>query len=248
MKNDTKIILIVVVFVTVALLIGAYVLLNAALVPLEKNEKANSILTAQNVEIQANTFNGNIEIQTSTSNQIEVTYKIQAPKGHLNEISTSTTNQTQNPNQLLIVAEAKLNSNGEVTVNHNVDIIIKLPSVSQYNLTLHTLNGNIVKPQLNDMIVVSRTENGNINIEDDNATSINAVSQNGNVQIRLVQGTLFSVDANAANGKVTYQGIAMNTTIQTQTHLKGNTSSGTGNLNLALTTANGNITVEYYSK
>jgi DUF4097 and DUF4098 domain-containing protein YvlB len=248
MKTDTKIILAVVVIVAV-LLIGTYAFLNSALAPLEQKEITNSIPTAPNVEVQATTFNGNIEIQTSTSNQIEIIYKIQAPKGQLNEISARTTNQTQNSNRLIIVAEAKLTSNGVPAVNHNANIIIKLPSTSQYNLTLHTLNGNIIKPHnINDIIVIGKTENGNINIEDDNATSINAQSQNGNVKISLAQGTLFSVDANTSNGNVSYQGIAMNTTIQTQTHLKGNTSSGQGNLNLTLSTANGNVTLEYYSK
>ena len=248
MKTDTKIILSVMVIVVVVLLIGTYIFFNSALAPLEKNDQTDSLPTAQNVEVQATTFNGNIEIQTSTTNQIEVTYRIQAPKGHLNEITTSTTNQTQNPNTLILVAEAKLNSNGELTVNLNADIIIKLPATSQYNLTIHTLNGNIIKPQLNDDVVVCKTDNGNINLNDDNATSINAMSQNGNVHIRLVQGTLFSVDANAANGNVDFQGIAMNTTTQTQTHLVGNTSSGNGNLSMTLSTANGNITIEYYLK
>jgi hypothetical protein len=64
----------------------------------------------------------------------------------------------------------------------------------------------------------------------------------------LVQGTLFNVDANIANGNISYQGIAMNTTMQTQTQFKGNTSSGTGNLNLTLSAENGKITIEYYSK
>jgi len=248
MRTDTKIISAVVVIVVAVLLISAYVFLNSDWASLEQSEKTDVIPTAQNVEVQATTYNGNIEIQASTANQIEVTYKIEAPKGHLNEISTSTTDQTLNQNTLVLVAEAKLNSHGELTVNHNAKIIIKLPSTSHYNLTLHTLNGNIIKPQLNDTMVVCRTNNGNINIEDDNNTSIDAVSQNGNVQISLVQGTLFSVDANVGNGNISYQGIAMNTSMQTQTHFKGNTSSGTGNLNMTLSAENGNITIEYYSK
>jgi DUF4097 and DUF4098 domain-containing protein YvlB len=248
MKTDTKIISTVVVVVVTVLLIGTYVFLKSDWASLEQSEKTDVIPTAQNVEVQATTYNGNIEIQASTSNQIEVTYKIEAPKGHLNEISTSTTNQTLNPNTLVLVAEAKLNAHSELTVNHNAKIIIKLPSTSHYDLTLHTLNGDITKPQLNDTMVVCRTDNGNINIEDDNATSIDAVSQNGNVQISLVQGTLFNVDANAANGNISYQGIAMNTSMQTQTQFKGNTSSGIGNMSLTLSAENGNITIEYYSK
>ena len=246
MNNQTKIVIAVAVIVAVALLIGTYVLLNSALAPLEQKEVVDSNPTDQNVEIQAATFNGNIEIQTSTTATIEVTYNIETPKGHLNEITTATTNQTQSQNKLILVAEAKLETNEGLTVNHKADIIIKLPNTSQYNLTLHTSNGNIIKPQLNDTIVIANTDNGNINMKDD--TSISAASQNGNVKISLVQDTLFTVDANTANGNVSYQGIALNTTTQTQTHFKGNTSSGAGNLNLTLPTANGNITIEYFSK
>jgi hypothetical protein len=68
------------------------------------------------------------------------------------------------------------------------------------------------------------------------------------VKVSLVEGTLFQVDANSANGHVTYQGIAMNTSIQTDTHLKGNTTAGPGELNLNLSSANGNVTVEYFTK
>ena len=248
MNNQTKIVKAVAVIVAVALLIGTYVLLNSALAPLEQKEVVDSNPTDQNVEIQASTFNGNIEIQTSTTTTIEVTYNIETPKGYLNEITTATTNQTQSQNKLILVAEAKLETNEGLTVNHKADIIIKLPNTSQYNLTLRTSNGNIIKPQLNDTIVIANTDNGNINMKDDNASSINAASQNGNVKISLAQDTLFTVEANTANGNVSYQGITLNTTTQTQTHLKGNTSSGAGNLNLTLPTANGNITIEYFSK
>jgi DUF4097 and DUF4098 domain-containing protein YvlB len=62
------------------------------------------------------------------------------------------------------------------------------------------LNGNIIKPQLNDKTIVAKTNNGYIDIEDYNATSIDASSQNGNLNINLLKGTLFKVDANTANG------------------------------------------------
>jgi DUF4097 and DUF4098 domain-containing protein YvlB len=95
---------------------------------------------------------------------------------------------------------------------------------------------------------VATSANGYVDIKDDNATSIEASSLNGNVNIGLIKGTLFQVDANTANGQVTYQGIAMNTTIQTTTQLKGNTTDGLGHLNLTLSSANGNVTIEYLSQ
>jgi DUF4097 and DUF4098 domain-containing protein YvlB len=247
MKSSTKIIIAVAVIIVVAVSISTYAFLNSALTPLEQKETRTTSIATQNVEIQATTFNGNIEIQTSSDNQIEVIYDLEAPQGHIEEITTASTNQTQNGNTK-IIAEAKIaDSNNQIRVNYRAHIIIKLPSSSQYNLTLNTLNGNIVKPQLNDNSIVATTFNGYIDIKDDNASSINASSLNGYVKIGLVQGTLFQVEATTANGQVTYQGIAMNTDIQTSTHLNGNTTAGIGHLNLALSTANGNVTIEYFS-
>ena len=247
-KLYTKITIVVAVITTIAVIISAYSFVNNVLAPLDQREDKTTNAATQNIEIEATTFNGNIEIQSSTSDRIEVTYNIEAPKGHINEITTATTNQTQNENTI-IIAEAKIvNTNNDLKVNYRANILIKLPNTSQYNLTLHTLNGNIIKPQLNDTTIVAATNNGYIDIKDDNCTTINASSLNGNVKISLAEGTLFHVDANTANGYVSYQGIAMNTSIQTTTHLNGNTTGGSGNLNLTLTTANGNITIEYLAK
>jgi DUF4097 and DUF4098 domain-containing protein YvlB len=218
-----------------------------ALAPLEQGQEKTTNVATQNVEIQATTFNGDITIETSTGNQIEVTYDLQAPQGHLNEISTSTTNQTNGENTKIIAETIIIQSNG-VKVNYRSSITIKLPSTSQYNLTLGTLNGNIIKPLLNDTKIVATTNNGYIDILDDNANSIEASSLNGNVNIKLAADTLFQIEANTANGHVTYQGIALNTTIQTATQLKGNTTAGQGHLNLTLSSANGNVTIEYFTK
>jgi DUF4097 and DUF4098 domain-containing protein YvlB len=105
-----------------------------------------------------------------------------------------------------------------------------------------------VKPLLNDTNVVATSDNGYIDIKDDNADSIVASSENGNVNIQLVKDTLFQVDASSANGHVTYQGIAMDTSIQTTAHLKGNTTEGLGHLNMTLSSANGNVTIEYFTQ
>ena len=246
MNLTSKIVLVVTVIVVIAVIITAYTFFIGALAPLEQRQDKTTNMATQNIEVQAITFNGDIIIETSTSNQIEVTYDVKAPQGHLNEITTATTNQTINENTK-IVAEAKIENDG-IKVNYRSSITIKLPSSSQYNLTLSTLNGNIIKPLLNDMNIVATTNNGYIDIKDDNASSIDASSLNGNVNINLLKGTLFQVDANTANGHVTCQGIAMDTTIQTTTHLKGNTTDGIGYLNITLSLANGNATIEYLTQ
>ena len=232
---------------SIVLIIGAYVALNNFLGPLEQKQEQAKFPGAQYVELQADTFNGNIEIQPSTGSQIEVTYNLETPEGRMNQIIVETTNQTQGE-ALKIFAKAKLTDSTEIRVNYRANILVKVPSNSQYNLTLGTLNGNIIKPLLNDKTVTATTNNGNVDLKDETATSITASSQNGNVNLRLVQGTLFTVDATTANGQVTYQGIAMNINSQTATKLNAATTQGPGNLYIKLTSANGNVSIEYFSK
>jgi DUF4097 and DUF4098 domain-containing protein YvlB len=248
MNLSSKIIILFTIVVAVVVIFTAYTLLNSGLAPLEQREDKTTTLATQNVTINAETFNGNIVISESTDDQIEVTYNVEAPQGHISEITTTTTNQTSNGNTEIITEAKIVNPNNQLKVNYRASITIKLPITSQYNLTLNTLNGNIIKPLLNDMSLKATTNNGYIDIKDDNATSIEASSLNGNVKVSLVEGTLFQVDANTANGQVTYQGIAMSTSMQTNTHLKGNTHAGSGDLNLNLSTANGNVTIEYFTK
>ena len=245
MKPANKVIIIIAIVVAILLIFASYTILNNALAPLEQREDKTTIAATQNVEIQAMTFNGDIVIEQTTSNKIEVTYNVQAPQGHITEIKTSTTNQTKN-DDTKIVTEAKITNSG-IKVNYLASIIIKLPNSSQYNLTLTTSNGNIIKPQLNDTTIIATTNNGSIDITDDNANSIDVSSQNGSIKISLSDGTLFKVDATTSNGQLSYQGIALNTSTQTATHLIGNTTNGLGNLNLILSTSNGNITIEYLS-
>jgi DUF4097 and DUF4098 domain-containing protein YvlB len=223
------------------------VVLNNALAPLEQKQEQATFPSAQYVELQADTFNGDIEIQPTSSNQIEVTYNLEAPEGRINEIIVETTNQTQGE-VFKILAKAKLVDSSEIRVNYRATILVKVPSNGQYNLTLSTLNGNIIKPLLNDKTVTATTNNGSVDLKDDNATSITASSLNGNVNVRLVEGTLFTVDATTANGQVTWQGIAMDINSQTATKLNAVTTQGPGNLDVKLTTANGNVSIEYFSK
>ncbi len=228
--------------------VGFYALMNSGLAPIETRQDKTTKAATQNVEVHATTFNGNIEIQPATDGEIEVIYNVEAPIGHISEITTSTTNQTQEA-ETLITAKAEIaNAGNTLKVNYKANILIKLPTSSRYNLTLETSNGNIIKPQLNDNVLVAKTDNGNINIEDENCTLIDASSDNGKVSVSLAEGTLFHVDAVTGNGHVSYQGIAMNTSIQTDTHLVGYTTAGAGNLELTLSSANGDVTIQYFAK
>ncbi len=247
MNFENKLIISAAIILVGILIIGGYSFLNSALARLEQKQETSSFSPMQNVEIKAATFNGDIEIQTTDNRLIEITYMLEAPEGHINQLIVDTTNQTQGESAL-IIAEAKIKDSTEIKVNYKASIVIKLPNNSQYNLTLNTLNGNIIKPLLNDITVVATTNNGRIEIKDNNATSIAASSLNGNINIDLLEGTLFKIDASTANGQVSYQGIAINSNIQTSTHLNGITTYGSGTLDLKLSTANGNIFVEYFSE
>ena len=89
MELSVKIAIASVIIVLVVVTFGAYVFLNNALAPLEERQVNSTKIATKYVDIQATTFNGNIEIQSSASSQIEVIYNIQAPVGHLNEIATT---------------------------------------------------------------------------------------------------------------------------------------------------------------
>jgi DUF4097 and DUF4098 domain-containing protein YvlB len=253
LKQTTKILLVVAVIVIVAFSLVSYSLFNKSSVQLDLkvDTKTLDYTRLENVTIIASTFNGNVEIQTTTNNTIEVTYKMQAPKGHLDEIIGTTNpdlNQdasTPNVLQALSVKASMSNSSHSLVGNYKADITIKLPTNSKYNLTLTTQNGDIIKPQLNDVSVVARTGNGNINIKDAGANVILGQTQNGNINVALAQGTLFQTNAVSGNGKVSHDDIGMITTFENGSHLIGATSLGQGNLNMTLSASNGNIALTY---
>jgi DUF4097 and DUF4098 domain-containing protein YvlB len=243
MKASRISIIISAAVIAAILLLTAYAIVNNAIAPPAQRQDKTLYTPKANVEVNAATFNGNIEIQTTTGNQIEVIYNLEASQSHLNYITTST-NETKSDNATTLITSA--NYVGEETsAIHTADLLIKLPNTSRYNLTLTTLTGDITKPQLNDSKVVATTSNGNINLKGDNCTELDAMSMNGNVKIGLAKGTLFQVAASVGNGIVSYHGIALDTSVQTVTRLKGATSLGEGNLTLTLLAGNGNITIEY---
>jgi len=245
LKLSLKLAILVIIVLTVGIIIlqSGLVTITA---PLEQREDKTTYTPNPIVVIEATTFNGNIEVQPTNGSQIEVVYTIKAPQGHLYDIKTST-NETKNQNLTTITTSAN-NEGTAPSVNHYASLILKLPTTSQYNLTLLTANGDITKPQLNTTKISVSTNNGNIDIKDDNATSIEAITMNGNIKIGLAKDTLFQVAATVSNGNIAYQGIAMTTSQQTARYLKGATSAGEGNLFLTLMSANGNINIEYYTK
>lgn len=247
--------ILIAIVLAVAITISAYAFLNSATAKLEQKIDTEPIEhpRTENVTILASTFNGNVEVETTTNDTIEVTFRIQAPESHIDEIIGSIDKDliaSTSGNDILrglnIQAHTSNATHGFI-VNYKADIIIKLPTNSKYNLTLTTDNGNIIKPQLDNFAVTARTDNGNIDIRDGSANKIIAQSANGNINLGLAQGTLFQANAISGNGKVTHEGVAMDTSIENQTHLTGSSSGGPGNLGITLSVGNGNISLYYFS-
>jgi DUF4097 and DUF4098 domain-containing protein YvlB len=241
-KRSTRSIISAVIVIAVILSVCVYAVLYHATAPLAQRQDKTQYTPKPNVVIQAGTFNGDIVIQSTTGSQIEVIYNVTAQEGYLNDIQTYT-NETKTDNTTTITTSANLQINQ--ASNYKADLILNLPNTSSYNLTLNTVNGNIIKPQLNDTKVVATTSNGNIDLKDGGATEIDAMSVNGNVKISLTQGTLFQVAASVGNGKITHQGITLDANPDSATRLKGATTGGEGNLSLSLNSGNGNIAIEY---
>ncbi|BAI60978.1 conserved hypothetical protein [Methanocella paludicola SANAE] len=200
---------------------------------------------AENIDLTVTTFNGNIEIQESTEYDVEVTYNITAPEGHLQHVTTGT-NGSRDGNTLKLTAEAKLSDpNEKLPINHGCDILVKVPKNSSYNLNLMTSNGNVKVTQLNGNKMIIATSNGNVDAAAGNYSAIDAATSNGNINVKLLSDTQFFVDASTSNGRITHNSIQMQADKESQTSLIGSTASGRGNLHMVLQTSNGNIDLSY---
>ncbi len=200
----------------------------------------------QTVVLQASTFNGNINIEPSLGTKIEVIYNITAPQGHLDQVKvTNKETKTERITSLLTSAQ---NIGALSSPDYTADLTLKLPTSSDYNLTLLTSNGNIIKPELNGVKVAASTLKGDITLSvGADCQSIDATCMNGNITIRLAQGTQFKVVASVGNGNINYPGIPLDTSVQSATRLKGATVGGEGDLVVSLMTGNGNIDLIYYN-
>ncbi len=243
MQTSAKIALIVVV-----VLAAGVILLELGIFyvdpTLETHINTATYTPNQNVVINADTFTGNIQIQPTSGSQIEVTYTIKNPTGHLTDVQIKN-NETKTDTQTTLVTSAQ-NSGDPSSTLYSADLLLKLPTSCQYNLTLVTMNGNIVKPQLSCAKLGVSTMNGDITLTDDGAGKIiDATCMNGNINVDLPQNTLFSVVASVGNGNISYQGIQLTASTQSATRLKASTSAGEGALAIQLMTANGNIKLAY---
>jgi DUF4097 and DUF4098 domain-containing protein YvlB len=222
-KRSTKNIIFALVIIAVIVSICLYAVIQNALAPPATREDKSLFTPKENVVIQATTFSGNIKIQPTTGSQIEVTYQVSAPNGFLNDIKTSA-NQTNSDNLTTIVASAALQIDQGVTYTAN--LIVNVPSNSNYNLTL-------------------TTHNGNVNVQVDKSSEIGVITDNGNIQVSVPQNTQFQATASVANGKISHQGITMDANPDSTSRLKGTTTGGAGNLVMTLMSGNGDITLSY---
>jgi hypothetical protein len=74
-----------------------------------------------------------------------------------------TINETKTDNTTKLTTSAK-NQVDPAATNYIADLILKLPTNSQYNLTLVTFNGDVIQPQLNCAKETVSTMNGDVAI------------------------------------------------------------------------------------
>ncbi|MDR1993938.1 MAG: DUF4097 family beta strand repeat-containing protein [Nitrososphaerota archaeon] len=242
MKPSAKIVLVFVTGLSIALIVLASGILSNSEI-IEQLEDKTVYTPNANVAINANIFDGNIEIQSTSGSQIELIYTLKAPHNELSTIKIQT-NETKDNNQTLLLTKAQSGLYG--SSERSADLLIKLPTTSQYNLTLLSGAGNISVPKLNIQKIVVSTAKGNIVITDNQTcTHIEAISMTGDVTVNLAKNTLFYVAASVSQGSIDYSEISLDTEITTATRLKGATLAGKGQLALILSCANGKIALHY---
>jgi DUF4097 and DUF4098 domain-containing protein YvlB len=222
-KRATKNIIFALVIVAGIIGICLFAVIQNALAPPQTREDRAYFTPKENVVIDATTFSGNIKIQPSLGSQIEVIYQLSAPNGYLQDIKTSA-NESTRDNLTTIKASAALQVNNGVAYTAN--LVINVPSVSTYNLTL-------------------TTHNGNVDVQVDKSREIGAITDSGNINVNLPQSTQFKVTASVANGKISHQGIEMDANPDSATKLKGSTVGGAGALIMTFMSGNGDITIAY---
>lgn len=224
MKRSTKSIIFALVIIAAIVSVCLYAVIQNALAPMAQREDKSVFTPNQNVVIDATTFSGNIKIQPTTGSQIEVIYQVSAPNGYLKDVKTSA-NQTNDGNTTTIATSAAIQTNEGVTYTAN--LIVNVPSTSNYNLTL-------------------TTHSGNVDVQVEKSSEIGIITDTGYIKVNVPQSTLFQVTASVGNGEISHQGITMNADTDTATRLNGNTVGGAGNLVMTLMSAYGDITLAYY--
>jgi DUF4097 and DUF4098 domain-containing protein YvlB len=213
--------------------------------PPQKRQDTSSYTPLGNVEIDATTFNGDIAVEQSSSDKIEVTYSIQTPQGKIDSVKINN-NETKTENTTRLVTTAENVGGDPANAAYIADLVLKLPSGCSYNLTLVTMNGDVSKEVVGDLRVGVTTMNGDIALSADaGCREITATCMNGDIEVSLAQGTEFNVAASVGNGAITYDGVPLQASEDTATRLKAATQNGADALKVALMSGDGNIKLSY---
>jgi DUF4097 and DUF4098 domain-containing protein YvlB len=139
---------------------------------------------------------------------------------------------------------------------------LAVPELNGSSLVLETFGGNVNVRGGNYQTITASTAGGNIDARYDatNVTfsclggnialdtnqssgSISATTAGGDIEVRLPEGSLFSVDATAFGGRISYGNIPMVLSQHGDMRLVGQAEAGRGNLTLELSTMGGNIEI-----
>jgi DUF4097 and DUF4098 domain-containing protein YvlB len=230
--NEKLITVLAVLAITaIAALIGGCISINpGSVTTTEHMEVTTAHSGADNITLDVSTVNGNVEIQEASDSNVTVIYEITASKGHLYDVVTGTNGTRVDNNTVHVTAEAKIAHPDDGFIgSRGANIIVKVPRGTHYDLTLNTMNGNVIVPGISGA----------------SFSRIDAATMNGDVNIKLHEGTLFYVDASTMNGRVRHGYIHMAPVTENDRTLIGPTEAGSGSLQMTLSTMNGDIGISY---
>jgi hypothetical protein len=138
---------------------------------------------AANIELYADTINGNIVILESASiTNVTVTYDVFFPEGHTSDMQTGTRSDIINNDTIRITAEAKRNPGYILTGNYGAHITILVPRNSSYTVHLSTLNGDVDVAPLHGSAAYLDSKNGDVSINGGNYDVVRMETYNGDVE------------------------------------------------------------------
>lgn len=182
--------IIVVLAVLLAAVGGAYGLLWA-LAPAEHREDITSHPGAAKINLAVDTF-GNVNVVESGTGDVQVTYTVRARHGHLNDTVTSTT-YSLDGDTLTVKSEATHTNTlgGIISLGDTggVDVLIKVPKNSQYDLNLKTSYGSITLTALNGSRAVLGSDSGNVVIKGGQYDDLTATSDYGSITAKYEANT-----------------------------------------------------------
>ncbi|CAJ36652.1 DUF4097 family beta strand repeat-containing protein [Methanocella arvoryzae] len=177
----------------------------------DHREVTTSHAAAENVEIYVDTLGGNVVIEESAGDRIEVTYDVYAPAGRLDDMLASTKSVRVDDNTTRITAVVERRPGTSIiSGNWGAHVTVTVPRNSSYALDLHTMGGDITVPSLHGKKVYMDTMGGKLRLDGGRYETVYMNTMGGdiiatyeasNVTLRTLGGRI-DVDASQTTGKL----------------------------------------------